>query len=532
MSRPTAIWAALVLGAAATAPAPATAQDQIRIQVPPGTSREDAIRMAREKIAEAKAGQNGEAAAADEAQPSADTSEDAKPAAKKPEAKDKTIKVEPERLKITLDVSGKFVAAESSEVALRPMGWSKMEVVSVVPHGTKVREGETLVEIDTEDLERAVAAAERALETAQIELESAELSQELLEQTMPIDMAAAERKVKQAEDDLAYYLSVSKGLAEKSTRESLERSRFSLEYAQEELNQLRQMYEADDLTEQTEEIILKRAQRAAKSAESSLENAEARAKKQLEVDLPRTEQSLRDATAKTLAGKKKTMASMKAAMRQAELGLESKRLAVEAAERKLDELREDLEVLSSVTAPQSGFVYYGRFKDGSWGGKDKAELVLKPGGSLPSKTVLMTVVSPAVAGLQGTVSEKDVSKLRPGLTGKGEAAAMPDAAFEATVDSVTRVPVASGKFGVLFKCDGVPEAVVPGLSGKATLTTYDRADALVLPKSAVGGEGDDRFVTMADGSRRPVVLGKSKGEDVEITGGLRAGEEVKSKPEE
>ena len=546
MTRPTRICSSVLLALAAlTAAGDVSAQETIEIQVPPGTSREEAIRIAREKAAALRKAAADRRAAA-EAQDDSDTDNaseaeeknaddkpaDDKPAAKVESAKPATITVKAERLKLTLDVSGKFQSGESSEISLRPNAWSRMEVVEAVPHGTRVREGEVLVELDTEDLERAVDAAERELESAQLELEAAELSLELLEKTMPIDIAAAERRVSQAEADLAYYFDVTKGLSEKRAKESLEGSEYSLEYAQEELDQLRQMYEADDMTEQTEEIILKRAERAVKRSESSLESARVRTKKTLEVDMPRTEQTLRDATAKTTAAKKKTIAALEAGMRQAELSLEGKRLAVEAAERKLAELQEDLEVLSSITAPQAGYVYYGQFKNGSWGGKEKAEQVLKAGGTLPSKAVLMTIVSPSISGLETAVDEKDVSKLRTGLTGKGEAVAGPDLTFGVSVESITRVPIASGKFGCFFRCEDVPEMVVPGMAGKATLTTYDKADAILLPSAAVGGEDDDRFVTMADGSRREVTVGKTKGDKLEITRGLRPGDEVRAKADE
>ena len=486
---------------------PAAADEPVRLEVPPGTSDAEVVRMAREKLLGKEEANKTDAKPADAKAAAAKA--DSKPAEP---AKPKTVKAEADRLKLTTEVKGRFVSDESTPVALRPQSWSRMEVVSVVPHGTKVREGETLIELELDDLERAVDSAERELAQAELAAESAELSLELLQKTMPIDVAAAERSVQQAEDDLAYYLNTTKDLTVKRTKESLESSEFQLEYAQEELDQLQQMYEADDLTEQTEEIILKRAQRAVKSAESYLESAQVRAKKSIEVDLPRREQSLRDATAKTVAGKKKTMAAMEAAMRQAELSLESKRLALEAAERKFEELEGDLETLSEITAPQAGYVYYGQFKNGVWGGKDKADQFLKPGGNLPAKTVLMTIVSPTITGLQASVSEDDISKLRTGMSGKGRAAVAPDATFEVTIESLGRVPISSGKFACLFGCDEVPAGVVPGMS--------------------VGGEDDERFVVFVGGKKRPVKVGKSKGDRVEILEGLRAGEEVREKAED
>ena len=48
---------------------------------------------------------------------------------------------------------------------------------------------------------------------------------------------------------------------------------FMLDYEKDELEQLEKMYEADDLTEETEEIVLKRQRNSVEFAEFSLENA-------------------------------------------------------------------------------------------------------------------------------------------------------------------------------------------------------------------------------------------------------------------
>ena len=71
-----------------------------------------------------------------------------------------------------------------------------------------------------------------------------------------------------------------------SAEQSLKNSRFQLEYAEEELKQLQQMYEADDLTEETEEIILRRAQRSVESARFSLKSSEIGYERTLQRELP------------------------------------------------------------------------------------------------------------------------------------------------------------------------------------------------------------------------------------------------------
>ena len=85
------------------------------------------------------------------------------------------------------------------------------------------------------------------------------------------------------------------------------------------------------------------------------------------------------------------------------------------------------------------------------------------------------------------------------------------------------------------------------MSCKIQITTYDKADALVVPKKAVHDDKDDpdqHYVWLVDADdteakpeRRTVKLGKRKDEDVEILKGLKKGdvislddEEAKKKP--
>src|SRR5262249_20098571 len=76
--------------------------------------------------------------------------------------------------------------------------------------------------------------------------------------SMPLERAAAEHAKKKADEDLKYFLEVGRGESEKSAHFMVKTAKFYLEYAQEELRQLQKMYKANDLTEETEKIILRR----------------------------------------------------------------------------------------------------------------------------------------------------------------------------------------------------------------------------------------------------------------------------------
>jgi multidrug efflux pump subunit AcrA (membrane-fusion protein) len=112
------------------------------------------------------------------------------------------------------------------------------------------------------------------------------------------------------------------------------------------------------------------------------------------------------------------------------------------------------------------------------------------------------------------------------------------------VKSISPIPVAPAKFEINFDVqqDQIPDWVVPGMSCKIQITTYDKPDALVVPKKAVHADKDDpdqHYVWLVDPDdteakpeRRNVKLGKRKDEDVEILKGLKKGNVISLDDEE
>lgn len=442
-----------------------------------------------------------------------------------------THEVQASRLKLELKLDGTFESRQSAEVKLKPKAWAKLEVKDALAHGASVKKGDTLVTLDLEDLEKAIKAAEQAFTLSELSLKDAKLSLAALKKTVPIDLAAAERSVKQARADLDYFLKVTKGQSIKSAERSLQNSRYSLEYAQEELNQLKQMYKADDLTEETEEIILKRAERGVLSSKYFLERAELSTKRTLETELPRQEQSLKDATAKQLAGSEQTHTTLSTALTKAEIALEKQEIAHKATTENLAKLKADFKRLSKVTSPIDGYVFYGRVKKGAWAGKGTLETALQPGGTITAKQVFMTVVAPGAARLHTSVSEKDLSQVKKDQPGEVKAVAFPDDSFQAKVESISMIPSSPGSFECVVGVAGAADsAIMSGMKGSVTIITYDKADAVTVPKSAVFFDDDaSQHVLVVDGDghrKQPVETGRTKGDNIEIREGLKAGEKI------
>jgi len=440
--------------------------------------------------------------------------------------------VKAERLRIELKLTGTFESSRTVELSLRPKAWSKLEVKQAVAHGMLVKKGEQLVELDLDDLERAIKSAEQALAIGKLGLDEQRVALDAQRKTTPIELAAAERNAKNANADLDYFLKVERAQSIKLTERALKSSQYSLEYTTEELNQLRQMYKADDLTEETEEIILKRAERSVESAQFSLESAKLRTARTLKTILPRRELELVDSTRRESFNLAKTVTTVAAGLKKAEIGLEKQLIEHAQAEENLAELKADHQTLSKIHSPIAGYVYFGRVQNGKWGGKGTFEAALQPGGAITAKQVFMTIVSPDVVRVRASVSEKELFQVRAGIKGAGNATAFPDAKFNLKVDSVGRIPSAPGLFDCVIDLTDKPvNSVAAGMSCELSLVTYDQPKALCVPAASVfSDDGDDeQYLYVIDGdahARRSVKTGRSSGDRIEVVEGLKAGDVI------
>ena len=168
-------------------------------------------------------------------------------------------------------------------------------------------------------------------------------SVELLERSTPIRLEAAERAERRASEELKRFLTVGRDSFIESADFSLQSAKNYLDYQMEELKQLEAMYEADDLTEETEEIVLKRTRNSVESAKFSLERAKLYHDREMSMNLPRTEHERQVAVKQAAIDLEKAKATLPAALESAKLKLSKQRLSLQKSETKLKRLLEDRE---------------------------------------------------------------------------------------------------------------------------------------------------------------------------------------------
>ena len=433
-------------------------------------------------------------------------------------------------IKRVLQLDAVLEASEMTPVRLEPKVWSDLTVVESVPHGTRVRAGDILVRLDIEKLRDQIADLEQDAPGAVTALELARAELANLTEATPQKLEAARRGRRNFDEDHEYFEKFGRERRIRTAGFNVKSAEQRLANAAEELKQLEQMYAADDLTEQTEEIILKRQQFEVEAAEFSLDNVRASTDRELTTAIPRETENLK-------AQKRDQELALALAEETLPKALARKQFEVEKlardqkkAQKRLADLQADLAGLD-VRAPADGVVMYGACEGGKWTTGPVVAKKLVRGGKLAPFEVFMTVVNPDRFQLKAVVPEGELGKARLGMTGEAVPVARPDRKLPVQLEAIDRVPLVTGGFGAtLSLTPSGPADLQPGMNCKVTLSDVRGSAALLAPVAAVFGEGDQKhvFVRLDNGKseKRAVRTGETDGKSIEVLEGLAEGDKI------
>ena len=154
---------------------------------------------------------------------------------------------------------------------------------------------------------------------------------------------------------------------------------------------------------------------------------------------------------------------------------------------------------------------------------------IKPGNFVQINSPIFRIVDSSRLEATLNVPEREIAKLRPGQQVKLAADALPGQEFAGTVDRVAPVvDTGTGTFRVVAAFSG-DEALQPGMFTRLSINYDQRADALVVPRTALledGGEPAVYVVRDGKATRTGLTLGYDDGGWVEVREGLKAGDQV------
>ncbi|WP_182870957.1 HlyD family efflux transporter periplasmic adaptor subunit [Rhodopirellula sp. JC639] len=376
-------------------------------------------------------------------------------------AEEKDEKAAADAVAQPIKIDGTFEAIRQIEVTPGNEQLTQLVIQRIVPHGSKVTKEQSLVWFEAEPLDDKIRGAESDLAIARLDLKADEFAHEQFLKQQALDKAKTRRTRDLAQQAYDNYQRTDRERTIKQAAFSLASSEFSLESATEEYRQLEQMYKEDDLTEESEEIVLRRAKRAMENAEFALERAKIQHDRTIKQSVPRSDAEQEEALSRANIEYEKSMHAMTIDKQKRDLELERKRVKLEDQAEKFEEMRAERKNVVLKSEIDGIFVY---------GVITRAKLPAKPiewkkDSTVTGKQVIGTVVDPSKLRVRVELPEDQLKVVQVGDRCKVVPKGVSDTEIDGVVKSISIVPFAAGKYDCIVTVRGkLPAEVLPAMT--------------------------------------------------------------------
>ncbi len=435
-------------------------------------------------------------------------------------------KVERGPFTISLPTGGSLEAVD--RVTVRNMVPGRTEIISLIKEGTIVKEGDLLIELDSNGIEDQLSLAEIAYQQAVFAYSEQEERFEVLKSDNVLKLRDAELALELTRQDRTKYVEGQWPQLSKKAETTISLANEELRRAQDRLAGTRKL-EAKGYVNPTELVT---DTLAAKRREIELAAAQEERRILLEFDYPRAIRELDVAVDNATTKLERIKKQNEMQIEKARLQLTSSKETLDLRKVKLDELRESKNY-TMIRAPKAGLVVYEKSEDfrNEPIGEGIQVRERQPLISLPDVSRMKVMIN---------VYENQVSLVKPGMKAFINLDALPDQRFAGEITSVASMPEPSRdgnpnyrvyKAEVLVK-DTLPD-IKPGITSRVDVLIAELADVIKVPLQAVVGIGDRQFCFVDKGGKLSPVqveVGLFDNDFVQVTSGLAPGDMISLSP--
>lgn len=379
---------------------------------------------------------------------------------------------------------------------------------------TVVKAGDLLVAFDPEKLDDQIAGAKHELEIAKIAFERSKEEAKRDEAESARTLARTKLEQDRAVEALEYFNRIERARRVTESALDLKSTTDSVADQVEELDQLKKMYKADDVVEETEAIVMRRTERALERTRKFLAIRQEGHDRLIAVELPRELEDRQHAAAKATSEYEKSVATVPMDLEKARRELAKTTLDLALSTKNLAKLEKD-RTLFEVRAPAAGLVVPGTLTEGKWSGGEDIVKALRTKEGLKPHQVLFTLLPGASLVVRTSVPEASILDVAAGQTAEVKLAALPARALSAKVFLIGLTPE-DGKFDVVLDLAEKDARFMAGFACKLKLSTVTKADAITVPEDSVVTKGDKHQVFVWAAPTDGKSEGKSIGRDVEV----------------
>ncbi|MCP4093341.1 MAG: hypothetical protein GY747_07820 [Planctomycetes bacterium] len=256
-------------------------------------------------------------------------------------------------------INGKIAPMEGKQVVLDWARWNgRTTFIDSALHGSRIEEGNVIARFDASDIEERLHDAQRRLHATGMRNELAKIRADMAEEAAMRRLHDAEIALEDAHEAHRNWEEFELNQQRKSAELSAQRSKANLEDAEDELAQLKAMYTEDELTDATEEIVLKRSIRNLEAMRFGARLAAASREFTAKVRWPRTSRDLRMAVERAEISLNNMRTNFELDAVERNMAANDREEAFTKQEIEVDELAADMEAFV-VRAPDTGVLLHG-----------------------------------------------------------------------------------------------------------------------------------------------------------------------------
>jgi HlyD family secretion protein len=430
---------------------------------------------------------------------------------------------------ISVIEGGTVKAVHEETVRCEVEGTSR--IISIVPEGAYVRQGDLLIELDSSELRERLSQQEVTFENTQFSFVQAKENLAIQKSLGESQLKDSELKVEFAASDLEKYREgdwpqqtnvVNARI--KIAAEELSRAKDRLDWTgtlSKKGYATKSELEADQLAVQRKEIEVGQTREELRLL--------------IKYDFPKRVRILESAVEQALKEQERLKARIAAQLAQAEADLNSRQNTLDLQKERQEQLRLQLD-LTKIKAPQDGLVIYASTMNQGGGG------LIEEGATVRQRQELIKLPDVSQMMIEVRIHESHVQKIRPGLPALVAIDSVPDRQFRAYVRKVAVLPDSSSRFynpnlkvytTEVVITEPLPENLKPGVSGRAEIVITNLQGVLTVPIQAATTIKGRQVCLVKRGSSSepvPVELGLFNDRLIEIKSGLKEGDRVLLSP--
>ncbi len=459
--------------------------------------------------------------------------------------------VTPGELPITVTERGNLESQSNVEIIcevddIEGDGVVGTQIISIVPNGTSVKQGDLLIEFDTaghqERLDRQILDTESARATqiqAQAKYENQITQNETLlaDALLDVELAKLEQKMFVDEQNGTYKLEVEtiERLIEDINNEILG-AQASLELKRNEKRGIEALFKLGyagkhQLDQSRLDLLQSESQYVAKINKLNTQLATLEKKRLYEKQME--ELKLKGKLETSDRKVEQVRRNNEALLSQAKAALDAADQFLKKAEERLARYKKQIE-LCKIVAPQDGMVAYAA-ADRYYGEE------IREGASIRPRQKILSLPNLTQMQVKTSVHESVLDQVKPSLSVGVRVDAFPDRLYPGSVKSVAVLPEQGGYFGsdtkvyqTIITIDVPVERLKPGMTAVAEIHVDRLENVLAVPVQAIVQAGKESacYVT-EDGKtpqRRLVKLGRTNDKVVQILDGIGPGQRVVLNP--